>query len=134
MVIKVTDNGEKTLIDWMLNSTGTNIVLRLYKNDYTPVFNSIAANFTQADFTGYASVTLTRGNWNTPVTNVLGAAEIQYNTDVSWTTTTSQSVYGYYVTDLSGNVLFAERFSQTRALVNGDSLTISPRFTLKSEN
>lgn len=132
-MLKVVNEGEKILLNWMFKSAGTNAVLHLYKNDYTPVDTSTVANFTASTFGGYTPATLTRANWNNSVTNAAGKAEIVYSTDISWTSSTSETVIGYYVVDTSGALLFAEKFAQARALVDGDSLTISPRFTLRSE-
>ena len=133
MSLKVTNEGEKTLLEWLLKSNGTNTVLHLYKNDFTPADNSGVGDFTESTFGGYSASTLTRSNWNAADTNAAGKAEIQYSNDIQWTATSEETVHGYYVTDNSGDLLFAEKFSQARALVAGDSLTISPRFTLRSE-
>lgn len=132
MALVVPNIGETKLLEWILKSTGTDTVLKLYSNDYTPVAASTNGSFTEATFTGYVEKDIARTDWASATTNGSGKAEIT-SPDLSWSATSSQTVYGYFVQDASGNLLFAERFSSARALESGDTLTISPKFTLTSE-
>jgi hypothetical protein len=105
-------------------STNENYVLKLFRNDYTPVSASASGSFTEANFTNYLARTLTRTNWNSSVT-VSGKAESSYaTTPQSWTCgTTGQTIYGYWVEGAtSGKVLWGERFATSRVLANGDVL------------
>lgn len=133
MPLKVTNAGEIRLITHMIVDSARTLTVRLYQNDYTPVDNSAASNFTESTFGGYTSRTLVPGSWNTATTNASGKAEIRYSSDLTWAATSTQTVHGYYVLDSTGTVLWAERFAQPRALIDGDSLSLSPAFTLKSE-
>lgn len=139
MPLVVPDQGELELLDKMLKdalSTNENYILKLYRNDYTPASNSAPGSFTEANFTNYAARTLTRINWNAAVT-VSGKAESSYaTTPQSWTCgATGNTIYGYWVeAATSAKVLWAERFSTSRVLANGDVLNITPKFTLASEN
>lgn len=138
MALVTPNGGELELLDKMLKdalSTDENYVLKLYKNDYTPDDNSVEASFTEADFTNYAARTLSRVSWNASVT-VSNKAETSYGSGPqSWTCGASgNTVYGYYVTGAtSGTVLWAERFSTSRVLADGDVLNITPKFTLNKE-
>ncbi len=132
MPLVVTNAGENRLLDWVFRTSGTNLSLRLYTNAYTPVATSVIGDFTEATFAGYAARTLTRASFNAATTNAAGKAEITY-ADQTWSATSNQTVHGYFVTDSSGNLLFAERFATSKALVSGDSLIVSPKFTLSSE-
>jgi hypothetical protein len=112
--------------------------VHLFKNNYTPVDGSLFADFTEADFTGYAAVDLAM---NLPVT-VAGKASctnnvaMQYIMGVPGVTNT---VYGYYValnadTFGYGRLLWAERFDNPVYFTNtGDELDLTPVFTLFSE-
>lgn len=131
MPIVVSNAGELRMLDWLLRGSGTNLILRLYTNNHSPTENSTIANFTEANFTGYTSRTLTRNVFNAPVT-VAGKAEISYP-DQSWTSGSAQTVMGYYVTDAGGNYMFADLFPQSRVLAVGDVLVLTPKFTLASE-
>ncbi|MCB9949571.1 MAG: hypothetical protein H6824_01165 [Planctomycetaceae bacterium] len=134
----ITSNaGELELLDKLLKdplTTNEDYVLKLFQNDYTPDQTTVEASLTEANFTNYAAVTLTRSGWSDAVT-VSNKAESSYATQ-SWTCgTTGNSVYGYYVTgSTSGTVLWAERFAATRTLVSSDVLNLQPKFTLNSEN
>lgn len=130
--------GELELLDKMLKdalSTNETYILKLYKNDYTPVDASTQTNFTEATFTNYAAFTLTRAGWNAAVT-VSNKAETSYTTSPrSWTCGASgNTVYGYWVIGTTSNTcLWAERFATSRVLASGDVLNLTPKFTLNKE-
>lgn len=133
------NSGEILLLGIALDSTGgdENFSLRLYQNDYTPVATSDDTSFTECDFTGYSSKSLTRGSWGTATTDTNGDAAIQYGSTQTFSSTdgTPQTAYGYYVTGAtSGTLYWAERFATERILSNGDSLNLTPSVILKSEN
>jgi hypothetical protein len=140
MPIVVPNEGELVALDYMLKDTSVTAgcVLRLYTNDYTPVAASTDGDFTEATFTNYAEVTLTRSSWNAAVTNGSGKAESSYGASPqSWTCGASgNTVYGYWVetTDVTPTILWAERFGTARVLADGDILNIQPKFSLSSEN
>ena len=132
MPIVVSDAGEIRLLEMMFRTASPpNFSLRLYTNAHTPTATSVIGSFTEATFTGYTARTLTRGTFTVAVT-VAGKGEISYP-DQTWTATSAQTVTGYYVLDASGNYLYADLFPASRALVSGDVLVLSPRFTLASE-
>lgn len=84
--------------------------LRLFQNDHVPDVLDIDADYTEADFSGYAAVAL--GSWNPAFVNVDGKGEI----DADPTTFEhdgggdDNNVYGAYITDQAGLVVYAERF------------------------
>lgn len=139
MSLVVPNAGELALLDLMLKttlSTNEDQIFHLYKNDYTPTSATTSTDFTEADFTNYTNVTLSRSVWNTAVT-VSGKAESSYGSSpLSFTCgTTGNTIYGYWVQGATSNtVLFAEKFGSSRVLANGDILNISPKFTLSSES
>ena len=137
MPLVVPDVGELRLLDTMLKlalSTNENHILRLYKNNYTPISTAALGSFTEADFTGYAARTLSRASWNSAVT-VSAKAECSYSAVQSWTCgVTGNTIFGYYVVGSGGTLLWAELFSTSRVLASGDVLNITPKFTLSSES
>ncbi len=136
MSIIVPNVGELKLAMWAIKDTTTpeNLVLKIYSNDYTPVATSIASNFTEATFTGYSSKTLTRSSWSDAITDAAGKASMSY-AEQSWSVSSSQTVYGYYVVGAtSGVLIWAERFDGPRPLNNGDTIRIVPKITCRSEN
>lgn len=137
MALVFCNAGELLAIVWMLKSTTTpeNLTLKLYKNDYTPDADSEAGDFTEADFTDYAAVTLERDDWGTAST-VGGKASIAYDSSPqTWTCgATGNTIYGYFVVGAtSGTLIYAERFATPRPLSNGDTLNVQPVVTLNSE-
>ena len=124
--------GERFLLDAMLAAQNTH--LHLYKTDVTPTASSTVASFTEADFTGYSVKTLTGANWN-DATTVSGKATATY-ADQSWTNSgSSQTVYGYFITDdTDDTLLWAEKFDSARVLGTSDVVNITPMITLNSEN
>lgn len=135
----VTPNvGELELLDKMLKdalSTNEAYILKLYQNNYTPDDSSAPGSFTEATFTNYAAVTLTRALWNSAVT-VSNKAETSYGSaPQSWTCGASgNTIYGYYVVGAtSAVVLWAELFATSRVLANQDVLNLTPKFTLNKE-
>jgi len=134
MALIVPDLGEQELLDKAIKdalSVDEGYSLRLYKA-VSPALgeSTVTANFTVADFTGYANVALTRS----------GAAAAQTSAGTTfttwaqqeWTNTgASQTVLGYYVVAAtSGVTLWAEAFAVARTLETGDKLQLTPRLEL----
>lgn len=107
MALVVPNNSEVTMLQYILNITSPeNLVIHLYANDVTPDETSVTATFTEVTGGGYASISLTTGNWTIVASNPSQAE----HTEVVWTFTGSVGlVYGYYVTRATGgeaNVVF----------------------------
>ena len=138
MALVVVNEGELELLDKCLKdtlSTDENMILHLYKNNYTPVAATTSTDFTEADFTNYVNKTLARTTWNAAVT-VSGKAESSYGSSpLSWTCgASSNTIYGYWVQGATSNkVLWAEQFGTARTLASSDILNLTPKFTLSSE-
>jgi len=137
MAIVVPNEGELELARKMLKdalSTDEDYSLKLFANDYTPISTTTAADFTDPVFTGYAVKTLTRSDWDNPITLANGDAYSEYSVEQSWTCgATGDTVYGYYIEgDTSGKVLWSERLDTPAELVSGDDLKITPSFTFRS--
>lgn len=103
-----------------------NWTLKLFKNNLSLALSSVAADFTEADFTGYSAKTLTRsqsgGTWASASIDS-DIAESEYGTDQSFTYTgaTSQSIYGWYIVGAtSGKVILAHKWSDGPRVVVGD--------------
>lgn len=135
MAMYTPNAGELELLDKMLKkalSTNENYILKLYQNNYTPDDNSTSGSFTEANFTNYAAVTMTRAGWNSAVV-VSNKAESSYGSGPqTWTCGASgNTIYGYYVVASgTSTVLWAELFPTSRILANGDVLNLTPKFTL----
>lgn len=107
------------------------LYLRLYKNDFVPDRYSEIDDFVEADFTGYAAVGFI--DWGDPFLNVHDDAEVDHDPIVfeQTGTDTTCDVYGYYVTDGAGEVLwFAERnpAGANHMDTTGKTYTVIPKF------
>lgn len=132
------DVGEVVLLTDLLDGANTREAwtLKLYKTNVTPAETDTAASYTVADFTGYSNKTLTRTvtgtTWSTPATSS-GTTSSTYNsgTPLSWSATSAQTVYGYYVVGATSTTLiYAELFSSSISLVNPSTLQLTPKLQL----
>jgi hypothetical protein len=109
--------------------------LRLYSNNYTPVEATVAPDFTEAAFTGYAAVQLNA--WPAPTNDGFGHAK-SLHPNANFVATGGPGtgdLYGWFLTDASGTLLYAaERFSSAPLnLAVGVNLVIGLTLTQKSE-
>ena len=105
MALVVPDLGEIELLTKLLKNTADteDYILKLYKNNYTPIAATVVGSFTEADFTNYVDKTIARSDWATPST-VSNKAESSVATQ-SWTCgVTTNTIYGYYVVGATSGV------------------------------
>ncbi len=135
MALVVPNIAEVVMLQRLLGvSANGNQVLRLYKSDVTPVegttIGSGVGQITQTTADGYTAITLATGSW--AVATALGTTTASY-AEQTFTFTTSETLYGYYVTDLSGNLLWVERFVGAPFIlpVSGGQIAITPTVNLE---
>ncbi|MDE3022473.1 MAG: hypothetical protein KGI54_11510 [Pseudomonadota bacterium] len=127
MALNFPDTGENLSLEMITNKTAPqNLVLRLYQNNITPSDTDTAATYTEANFTGYAAITLTGASWN-----AASAGTITYSAQQTFTCSgaSSNSIYGYYVTQaVSGTLLYSERDASAPFTIanTGDAVKITP--------
>ncbi len=110
------------------------LLLKLFSNNYTPVAASVAGSFTSATFTGYAIKTLSAAGWNA-ATTVAGKGVAVYGTAQTWASTSSETIYGYFIVGGSSGILYwAETFASPRPIASGDTISITPQISVNSEN
>jgi hypothetical protein len=126
----VPNAGENILAGYLVNKTSLeNLVLKLFKSNTTPAETDTAGTYTEADFTGYSSITLTGASW----TITADTASYAQQTFTSSAGSQNQDVYGYFlVRATGGELMFAERFSDGPYNVNniGDNIKITPNLTV----
>lgn len=108
-MISGTKAGDDLFLQYMMGAASPgSYVVRLFQNNYTPTYDDVPSDYTQATLTGYAPVTTSPGTWTFTAADPYSHAD--YPT-ITWTFTGAGSVYGYYITD-SGNttVFIAEVF------------------------
>lgn len=91
---------------------------KLYSNDITPNLTHTAADFTEVTSDGgYRSHIAHGANW----TFTEGTTAIaEYPKESFIFTGASGNIYGWYLVDGDGNLIFAHRFAQTYNIVNAD--------------
>ncbi len=110
MALLVPDVGEVLLLSYALNKTEpTEVKLRLFTNNYTPVEGSVVGSFTEATAAGYAAIELAGASWT--IASSIGVTTAEY-AQQTFTLTAASTNYGYYITNNDNSqVLWAERFS-----------------------
>jgi hypothetical protein len=110
MPIVVPDAGERRLLEYIVNKTPpTNMILHLYTNSLDLSTETwTESSFVEATTSGYAPVTLLGANWTASTT--AGVSSAVYSSSITFSFTAAASIQGYYVTDTSNRILWAEQF------------------------
>jgi len=129
MALNFPDVGENLALEAVVGKTNaTALTVRLYKSNTTPSDSDTAATYTESTFTGYNATTqgaLTAGTWG-----AASGGTITYGAQLTYTCSgaSAESVYGYYVTNAGGTLLYSERdASAPFAIANsGDAVKLTP--------
>lgn len=133
MALLVPNTGEVIALQYLVNKVATpeNLVLHLFKSNTTPAEADVAGTYTEANFTGYASIPLTGASW-TVTGGAPSSASYAQQTFTSTAGSQNQDIYGYYLTRLgSADLVYAERFTDGPYNIanNGDAIKITPTIT-----
>lgn len=112
---------------------GNNLTLKLFVSNTTPSTSGAdtAGTYTEAaGGTGYSAITLTAASWTvSTVANIVQAAYAKQT--FTWTGNPSETVYGYFIVDADGVLIYAERAAATfTPTANGDYYEVTPAFKL----
>ncbi len=100
--------------------------VKLFKNNLTPTGANVATDFTEADFRGYADDAV--GAWT--VTGPNGTAGVHSFT-ADGGIAGPQTIYGYYVVDSGGALVFSERFGASITYTTpGDQLNLTLNYNI----
>lgn len=110
--------------------------VRLFQNDFQPSKDSVIADFTPADFTGYA--TSSAIVWPDPIISPDGIPYIIGDLKLFTGTgpfSVSNTIYGYYIVDGAGTkLLWAERFDEAQVVAAaGQSVQVVPTFGAENQ-
>jgi len=114
-------------------SSGKNLTLKLFCTNITPADTDTASTYasSEAQGGGYNAITLTSGSWTVTVANdPSDAVYTQQTFTFTGALTTNTTVYGYYVVDADGVLIWAEAFTPFTPANNGDTIKITPKFQL----
>lgn len=134
MTLVVPNQGEQIMLDAATGKTAaTAWTLRLFVNNHTPVNSDTEAQYTEAAGGGYAAIALTASNWVTTPGSPTSSAYPQQTFTFTGALTTNPTIYGYYVTNAGGKLLYAELLPQPFTPANpGDNVQVTPQLTLGS--
>jgi hypothetical protein len=135
MSLKVPFAGSLKLLTAIITSSLSTAILRSYSNNHVPADGDVAATYTENTYPGYAGIALNA--WSIPALDGSNKASTNMPSQV-WTggaIITPQNIYGVYVTDAGGNLLYAELnpAGVVSMAVAGQTYAYTPVFTLKSE-
>lgn len=127
----IPNGGEVIALSYLVNKVATtrDLILRLYKNNYTPVEGSAVGNFTESTFTGYSAATLTGASWTVTGADPTTAtyAQVPFTSSANQTT---ELCYGYYITRTTdADLVAAELFSDGPYSITNlnDAIKITPQ-------
>jgi hypothetical protein len=115
--------------------TDTTFDVKLFQNNYTPTDSDTSASYTEATFTGYASVSVARSTYAASTIGSNIATSVSSATPTfTCTGGSAQTIYGAYVVGhTSGKVFAAVRFDNARTMANGSVEVLNPlEFQLKT--
>jgi hypothetical protein len=133
MALVIPNVSEVTLLNNMLNvATPTNTILHLYSNNLTPSSTTVVGDVTEVTSGGYSAITLTSSSW-TVSTSGGGITTASY-AEQTFNITTSATVYGYYITNVAGDLLWLERFTAAPFQLpgSGGQVLITSQISLNS--
>lgn len=126
------NQGETIMLEALVNKTAPqSLVLKLFKNNRVPAEADVETDYTEATFTGYASIALTPATW---ATTAGAPSDVTYpqQTFTSSAGAQNESVYGYYIIQTtSGKLVCAEKFADGPYVIvnNGDAIKVTPKVT-----
>jgi hypothetical protein len=131
MAFLVPNEGEETLLEIIVNKTAqSDLILRLYTNNYTPIETSTYSSFTEISGYDYGAITLTGGSWT--VGQSVGESVASYDQQTFTMTSGPVVVYGYYLTKGTSKCILAERFTNGpyNVPVEGGPIKVTPKIKL----
>lgn len=138
-MIVIPNAAEAVMLNILLNKDAAEeLDMHIYQNDVTPTAATVIGDFTEATFTGYASVELSSSNYAVaagagaadPATASYPAVNFTSSSDQS-----SQNCYGYYITRrTTGDLLWCERFTDGPYNIqnNGDGFSITQNLQMNT--
>jgi len=134
MSLVVCDGGKQLELAQLQSYFNANAWLRLFQNNHTPAHGDVLATYTEATFSGYAAIQLV--SWGAPYLSADFHAWIDeiVRTFTASASSPANTIYGYYVTKGSTDLLWAE-LALTPVTINasGQQYSVLPRFSLTSE-
>ena len=127
--------GEILMLQYIVNlvrDSSDHNVLHVYENDVSPSESSTTSSFTEpSGAIGYDPITLVGSLWTI---QQIGDVTTALYSQQTFTFTTGVEVFGYFVTDTSGSIIWAERFLTDGSFElpsGGGTIAVEPKLTLE---
>ncbi len=121
--------GMKSINTTMTASSTQGPVLHLYSNDPSINNSTVVGDLTEVSATGYAPKTCISSGWTT--VQSVGISTGLYSMQTFTFSTGPASIYGYWVSDTTGALLWAERMSGAPFVIStSGTISISLRISL----
>ena len=113
-------------LDYLVGAWQTPVTLKLFQNDLTPDADTVLGDFVEADFTGYTSKNASALGFSAAA--VVPPRALVSSGPFTWTVgnpvITGNYVFGYYVIDGFGDLLWCERPASGPAPMNLPALQL----------
>jgi len=128
MALVVPNSADLLMLNYILSSPSGGVKLRLFKNNLTPSKSTVIGDITECDEAGYLAKTLSYASWT--IATVDGQNLAVYALQ-DFTFSEEATVYGFYGTTTSNQLLFIEKFPTAYTLaVDGGTIGIIPKLNL----
>jgi hypothetical protein len=123
----IVDTGKKALLD--LQATGLSVYKwRLFTNNFTIAAGTTVGSLTEAAWTGYNPAVVGTVNAATTSGGVATSTPAT-NPTFSNTSGSSQTFFGWFLTDATGATLIAAVNLGSQTIANGGTFPLAPSFT-----
>jgi hypothetical protein len=124
----IADSELQAMLQDYVNALSGTWNIDLFQNNHTPAEGDTSANYTVANFTGYAQGSVVNANWGavSVTAHVASTTQSSANVFTAGSTATAQTVYGYYITDSGGVLKYAESFASPVTMNPTDQLSVTP--------
>jgi hypothetical protein len=130
MTVIVGHSAKIIMISAVLNKVpAEDLILRLYQNDITPAPDYTTEDYIEVNSNGYGGQVLNANDWEITADDHVKAIHLPVHFTFTGET---GDIFGYYITqDVSGELMWAERFDNTIYIRNpGDEIRVEPAITL----
>lgn len=126
ITLVVPNSADLLMLSYILNRS---TLLRLFTNNLTPGKTTVIGDITEASGSGYNNLSLSGGSWTIATADGTNSGTYAQQT---FTLTGAITVYGYYLTTTSNQLLFAERFDTAPYVLpsDGGEILVNPKFNL----
>lgn len=127
----IVQQGDTRILDAIVADGTVLATLKLFQNNHTPAPTDTEANYTEATFSGYADIDIS-AQWGAAFVNGNGQGEIDCPpfTFAFGGGAVTNNVYGAYVVDGAGALIYAERFAAPVFMSAApDEIIYTPKFT-----